>query len=143
MRHDEHAYDHIMLMPRHECHDRPHMTNYDRAAQFAPFAALTGYDSIVEETARLTDGRPILDEDEKHIIDVQLRELRQGAVRRARISYFVPDERKRGGAILRHEGEVAAVNETLRLILFADGAGIRIDDIVEAELLPDGEEDPR
>ena len=52
---DEHQYDDIINLPHHQSATRPHMSNYDRAAQFAPFAALTGYDDAVKETARLTD----------------------------------------------------------------------------------------
>lgn len=137
MRHDEHAYDHIMNMPHHVSKERPHMTNYDRAAQFAPFAALTGFDGEIEETARLTSGRPLLDEDEKHLIDVCLRSIMRRIAEkpRARIEFFVPDERKEGGAVLMHRGPVIAINEYARAVLFEDGASIAIDDIVEAELL--------
>ncbi|MBQ7061588.1 MAG: hypothetical protein IJM85_07380 [Clostridia bacterium] len=137
MRHDEHAYDAIINAPRHRSDERPHMSNYDRAAQFAPFAALTGYDSEIDETARLTSARPALDEDEKHIIDLCLRNIRSNIEERplASISFFVPDEKKEGGAILTHTGRVIGINEYARAILFEDGTGICIDDITEAEML--------
>ncbi len=137
MRHDEHAYDHIMNMPHHVSKERPHMTNYDRAAQFAPFAALTGFDGEIEETARLTSIRPLLDEDENHLIDLCLRSISRniGCKPRVKIDFFVPDERKEGGAVLTHRGAVIAINEYARAVLFEDGASIAIDDIVEAELL--------
>lgn len=137
MRHDEHAYDEIMYLPRHVSADRPHMSGYDRAAQFAPFAALTGYDSAIEETARLTDKRPQLDEDEQYFIDRCLRNIRRDMANMpaARIEYFVPDERKEGGAIISHKGKVAAINEYARTVIFDDGTSIMIDDIVGAELV--------
>ena len=132
MRHDEHAYDEIMLIPRHISADRPHMSNYDRAAQFAPFAALTGYDSASEETARLTDRRPELDEDEKLFIDRSLRNIRRHIDERPRviITVFVPDSRKEGGALVDVEGAVAGINEYARAIVFENGASVNIDDIV-------------
>ncbi len=137
MRHDAHAYDHIFNMPHHVSSERPHMPNYDRAAQFAPFAALAGFDGEIEETARLTSGRPMLDEDEKHIIDVCLRNMRANVGEKplARIEYFVADERKSGGEIRSHRGNIAAINEYARAVIFDDGTSIPIDDITEAELL--------
>ena len=132
MRHDAHAYDEIMHRPRHVSADRPHMSNYDRAAQFAPFAALTGYDSAIEETARLTDRRPELDEDEKYFIDRSLRNIRRDLINRPRVTvtFFVPDERKEGGALVDIEGAVAGINEYARTVIFENGASVSIDDIV-------------
>ena len=137
LRHDEHAYDHILNMPHHVSAERPHMANYDRAAQFAPFAALTGFEGRIEETARLTSGRPLLDEDEKHLIDLCLRSVRSRLDEKplVRIEYFVPDERKSGGMILSHRGNIAAVNEYARAVVFEDGTSISIEDIVGAEPL--------
>ena len=132
MRHDEHAYDSIMELPHHVSSERPHMSNYDRAAQFAPFAALTGYGEAVEETARLTEARPELDEGEKDMIDAYLRILRanQASHPSAELTYFVPDPRKSGGACVNIRGRVLKVDTQPRLILFEDGSTVNIDDVV-------------
>lgn len=137
MRHDAHAYDELMHGPRHVSKDRPHMSNYDRAAQFAPFAALTGFDGEIEETARLTSGRPLLDEDEKHLIDVCLRNIKANisSSPKARIDYFAADKLKEGGAIFSHRGNIAVIDEYARAVIFDDGTSIKIDDIIEAELV--------
>ena len=102
MKHGEHAYDSIMELPHHVSDDRPHMSNYDRAAQFAPFAALTGFDGTIEETARLTVKRPELDEGEKQLIDLYLRWLRDNIASRpmAGFTVFVQDAKKSGGAFM-------------------------------------------
>ncbi len=132
MRHDAHAYDELMHGPRHVSKDRPHMSNYDRAAQFAPFAALTGFDGEIEETARLTSGRPELDEDEKYFIDRSLQNIRRSLEKRPNVilTVFVPDSRKEGGALVEHAGAVIGINEYARTILLESGASVNIDDIV-------------
>ena len=97
---NEHRYDDIINLPHHQSATRPHMSNYDRAAQFAPFAALTGYDDAVKETARLTDRRIELDEGEKAAIDQRLLLVQERLPEptEVTITYFVSDKRKAGGA---------------------------------------------
>jgi hypothetical protein len=84
------------------------MSMHDRAAQFAPFAALVGYDDAVAETARLTESRPVLDEQEQKELDMRLRYLADHLKEQlvVHIQYFVPDERKSGGAIVEISGIV-------------------------------------
>ena len=111
------------------------MSNYDRAAQFAPFAALTGYDESVTETARRTDARPELAEDEKNEIDRLLRmaAANSGRIPRVSITYFVPDARKNGGVLIDVCERPAGVDEKERLLIFEDGTEVPIDDIVFAD----------
>ncbi|MCR5808202.1 MAG: DNA methylase [Clostridiales bacterium] len=134
MRRGEDAYEEIIGLPHHKSAERPHMSNYDRAAQFAPFAALTGYEEAVSETARLTEQKPELDEDEKQLIDAWLRRLRQdpGSVD-AGVTYFTADKRKKGGAILESKAAVAGIDEHARAVVFEDGTSVPIDDIIAVD----------
>ena len=93
-------YKDIINLPHHVSRKRKHMPLQDRAAQFAPFAALVGYDAAVQETARLTGARIELDETEKQLINekLQIIEANLGKEFPVTITHFVPDERKSGGA---------------------------------------------
>ena len=92
-------YDDIINLPRHVSEARPRMPVYDRAAQFSPFAALTGYEAAVAETGRLTDRKAELDEGEKESINERLNLIQENLDKRPEISvtYFVPDKKKAGG----------------------------------------------
>ena len=134
------VYADMVGLPHPVSATRQHMTRRDRAAQFSPFAALNGYGAAIDETARRTNRRDELAEDEKAALDVRLRFLRTHAAERphAMITYFKPDERKAGGAYITADGFVKSVDETAGVIVFTDGTRIGIDDIyaVESELLP-------
>jgi hypothetical protein len=106
---------------------------YDRAAQFAPFAALVGYDDAVAETARLTEARPELDEQEQRELNARLCELADLIQDHpeVRIRYFVPDERKSGGSIVEISGTVKKLVAADGTIVLTDGTVIPISDIVE------------
>ncbi len=115
-------YDDIRHLPHHESKTHPRMSLEDRAAQFAPFSALSGYDELVRETARLTDTMIELSEDEKAELDRNLAAaadaLRSGAAPRVTLTHFVPDERKSGGRYEDCTGEVRRIDpvrRTLRL----------------------------
>lgn len=96
---DIHIYDDIIRLPHHVSATRPHMSLLDRAAQFSPFAALTGYDSAMKETARLTERRMELSEDEKSVLDRRFNILQEYIGEQPKITgvYFVPDAKKDGG----------------------------------------------
>ena len=106
-------YDDIINLPHHVSERHPHMSVSDRAAQFAPFAALTGYGDVIKETARLTETRPELSEDEKARMDQTLRAVlnTQGENAGIVVTYFVPDARKSGGAYRRAAGKLRRVDE--------------------------------
>ncbi len=106
-----------------------------RAAQFAPFAALTGHDAAVAETARITQRRQELDEDTKAQLDVRIRMLddAMGEHRLVSVTYFVPDERKEGGCYRTYTGVVVSIKSYERQITFADGTEIPIDRVVALE----------
>ena len=101
-------YDDIINLPHHVSPNRQRMSMHDRAAQFAPFSALVGYDDAVAETARLTESRPELDEQEQRAINERSAYIAAHIheQQEVRIKYFVPDERKSGGAIVVTSGKV-------------------------------------
>lgn len=105
-----------------------------RAAQFAPFAALTGYDEAVEETARLTDEKLELDEYQKAELNDKLQFIIANDVMdEVSITYFEPDKRKSGGAYITKKGVVLKVREYEKDVVMEDGTEIPIDDIIEIE----------
>ena len=109
---------------------------HDRAAQFAPFAALVGYDEAVAETARLTESRPELDEQEQQEINECLAYIADHIHEQpeARIKYFVPDEHKSGGAIVEASGKVKKISATDGAIILTDGCKIRLSDITDLSI---------
>lgn len=124
-------YDDIINLPHHRSKTHPHMPLIDRAAQFAPFAALTGYGDAIDETARLTDGRPDLDEQQLAELNERLLQImaRPNAV--VRITYFVPDEKKSGGRYEQAEGVIKKIDEIAKVIVTDGGEKIPLSDIVE------------
>ncbi|MCD8051819.1 MAG: hypothetical protein LUE89_09095 [Clostridiales bacterium] len=126
-------YSDIINLPHHVSETRPHMSMRDRAAQFSPFAALTGYDAAVKETARLTDQRAELDEEMKQNLSERLNLIQEdlAATPVVEITYFVPDERKEGGAYNTVTSAVKKIDEFQRLVVLTDGTAIPIDEIIE------------
>ena len=125
-------YDDIINLPHHVSPTRQRMSMHDRAAQFAPFAALVGYDEAVAETARLTEARPELDEQEQRTINECLAYIADHIHEQpeVRIKYFVPDEHKSGGAIIEVSGKVKKISATDGILMFADGNSLLIRDII-------------
>ena len=128
-------YDDIINLPHHISPTRQRMSMHDRAAQFAPFAALVGYDDAVAETARLTEIRPELDEQEQRIINERLAFIADHIHEHpeVRIRYFVPDERKSGGEILEFNGIVRKIANGI--IVTADGLNIGIKNITTFDIV--------
>jgi hypothetical protein len=125
-------YDDILHLPHHVSEKHPPMSRVDRAAQFSPFAALTGYEAAVEETARLTDRRIELDEGEKAAIDQRLTlvQERLPAPTEVTITYFMPDKKKAGGAYVNVSGTIKKIDDYERAVVLSDGTNIPIDDIL-------------
>ncbi len=130
-------YDEIMGLPHHVSKTRPQMPMSDRAAQFAPFAALTGYDDAVEETGRWTDDRIELSEGELAALNRKYQVLREylrsppeGAPE-VIFGYFQPDERKTGGAYRTVSGRVKKLDEYRRRIVLEDGTVLPMADITD------------
>ena len=128
-------YNEIMGLPHHVSKTRPQMPMSDRAAQFAPFAALTGYDSAIKETGRLTDERIELDEEALTALDMKY-QLLMDALNEApkvTITYFQPDERKAGGKYVSATGAVKKVDDFERRITMRDGTRIPMDDVLSID----------
>ncbi len=122
-------YDDIIDLPRHESPRRAKMSLLGRAAQFAPFAALSGYDGAVQETARLTDRCMELDEESLALLDQQLTQLMSAIAEQPEVTFtcFEPDEKKAGGAYRSVTGRVRRIDETGREIILTDGRRISMD----------------
>ena len=129
-------YDEIMGLPHHVSKTRPQMPMSDRAAQFAPFAALTGYDSAIKETGRLTNERIELDEDALTALNVKYQFLMDALDEEPeiKITYFKPDERKSGGEYVSAIGAVKKVDDFERLITMQDGTRIPMDDVYDMSI---------
>jgi hypothetical protein len=132
-------YDDIINLPNPTPTCRPRMSALDRAAQFAPFAALTGYEAVVAEAARLTDDRLELSEDMKIILNDKMQMIVDNLDKEpfVTIRYFVPDKRKAGGAYVETSGIVKEIDEYERCIIMTDGIKIPIEQIraIDGELL--------
>lgn len=128
-------YNDIINLPHHVSETRPRMSRADRAAQFSPFAALTGHDAAVRETARLTDRRIETAEDKRQELDLKLQLLTQLLPSRPEVTvtYFVPDPRKDGGAYVSVSGALRRVDTRRRILLLGDGKEIPVDDVLELE----------
>ena len=115
--------------------DRPRMNRADRAAQFSPFAALTGFDGVVAETARLTDQRMELDEDARAALDSKQQLLLERIKERPEITvtWFQPDAKKDGGRYIVSTGRLKRIHEADQVLILVDGLRIPIGDIVELE----------
>lgn len=128
-------YDDIINLPRHVSAKRPHMTASNRAAQFSPFAALTGHGAAIKETARLTDERVELDEYTKDFLNHRLQILTDWVKEHPKmaITYFQPDEKKNGGAYVTATGTVKKIDIYERVVIMTHGTVIPIDEIISIE----------
>ena len=128
-------YEDIINLPHHASPSRPQMPMSDRAAQFAPFAALTGYDAAIKETGRLTDEKIELDEEALTALDMKYQFLMDALddAPEVTITYFQPDERKAGGKYVSAVGVVRKVDDFERRITMQDGAKIPMDDVLSID----------
>lgn len=133
----EGRYDDIISLPYPVSGRRPRMSNHDRAAQFAPFKALVELDGEIAETARFTDERGELSEDQQREINETLCEIKEklSAMPAVRAVYFRPDAKKKGGAYLTAAGRVRRIDENRKKLLFADGRSVEIGELFEIEIL--------
>lgn len=128
-------YEDIINLPHKQSSKRPHMTLLDRAAQFAPFAALTGYDDAIKETGRLTDERIEMSEEKLAVLNERYQILvdHLGDEPEVTITYFVPDIYKTGGSYITTTGVVKKLDTYERLITMVDGSRILMDDVLLLE----------
>lgn len=129
------AYDDIIGMPHHRSVKHSPMPARDRAAQFSPFAALTGYGDAIDEEARITESRIDLDENGRDELDRSLMAVREHINERpsVKITYFRPDDKKSGGRYVTEIRRVEKVDEISRSLRMTDGSVILIYDIIMLE----------
>lgn len=134
---DDNKYDDIINLPYHKSDKRHRMTNYERAAQFSSFAALTGYKEAIKETARLTDSLMLLDENKQEELNnklqILLHEINQNKDIAIAITYFKPDENKSGGEYLTVNAGIKKIDEYKKIIILADETIVDIESIIEIE----------
>ena len=128
-------YNDLLDLPHHVSESRPQMPMSDRAAQFSPFAALTGYGDAIAETARLTEQRVEVSEEERELLDRKQQYLLSMVTDRPEVTvtYFVPDARKAGGAYVIRNGRLEKVDLSERLMYLTDGTVIALDEIIGIE----------
>lgn len=133
MKNNEQKYADIFNMPHHVSTKRPQMSCIDRAAQFAPFAALTGHDEAIKETARLTDERIELDEGTKALLNEKLQIAMEFADTEPQITvtYFIADQKKSGGSYVDYTGVIKRIDEYEGTVIFTDKTSIQIDNIYD------------
>ncbi|MBQ7504828.1 MAG: hypothetical protein IJT79_05870 [Ruminococcus sp.] len=124
-------YNDIINLPAHDI-KKHHLSLYDRAAQFAPFAALTGFGAVINETSRLTDSKPELSEDTVRLLNERIHLLRESIKLKPEIEllYFVPDKKKSGGSIQKFQGKLRRIDEFNRELIFVNKTQIAIDDVI-------------
>lgn len=130
-------YEDIIYQPHHTSKKRPRMSLRDRAAQFSPFAALTGHGAAVQETARLTSQRIELEDSEKETINGKLQWISQNLKERVKveITYFVPDSYKEGGSYENVAGVVKRFDEANGCLVMEDGTKIPLEEIIGIETI--------
>ena len=128
-------YDDILHLPHPTSKNHPRMSIQERAAQFSPFAALTGHAAAIAETARLTDQKMELDEDTRAELDRRQAILLEHISERPEvtITWFRPDERKEGGAYVTTTGRLKKIDQVERILVLMDGTNIPLEDVAALE----------
>ena len=130
-------YDDIINLPHYTSEKRPKMSIYDRAAQFSPFAALTGYDAAVMEAARITERRVELSEDSRSELDRTMTILGKiiDTEPHVTVTYFLPDSRKTGGEYRTVHSRLIRIDQSAGNVILASGDIIPISTVTS--LVPD------
>lgn len=128
-------YDDIINLPHHVSKTRPQMSMLERAAQFAPFQALTGYGAAIQETARLTEDKIELGDEDVALLNAKLQVLADHlpANPEVCIVWFKPDDRKAGGSYVKTTGKVKRIDDVASLISLQSGEKIQIENIIAIE----------
>lgn len=131
----EENYEDIINLPHHISKKHPQMSLEERSAQFAPFAALTGYEDAIDETARLTDERIDINEDVKEKLNEKIKNINKNINKTPEITvtYFVPDNKKSGGKYLVIKEKIKKIDEINQLLIFTNGSKIKINDIINID----------
>lgn len=136
---ETHKYDDILYLSRPDSGRRARMSVYDRAAQFSPFAALTGFDAAIAETGRLTSDRIELDEGGKQLLDEQMQAVQQRLSEQPEVTilWFCYDERKAGGTYISTTGHVKKIDTYTGKLLLTSGQAIPLGEIFQIQLKND------
>ena len=136
-------YEDIINLPHHVSKHHPQMPMISRAAQFAPFAALTGYDAAISESARLTDGWIERGEAGNVQLNRTMEQLlaQLSELPYVSITFFQPDQRKHGGSYLTCTGRVKRIDDVERVLQMADGRKLQLDYITEISIIPASDEE--
>lgn len=128
-------YDDLIYLPHPVSRKHPPMSAMDRAAQFSPFSALTGYEAVLREAGRLTDNRAELSEYSRDILDQKQKILLDTAPTHPEITvtYFIPDRRKQGGAYGTLKGNLKRIDLARRVIILLDGTEVSLDDVADIQ----------
>lgn len=128
-------YDDLIYLPHPVSRKHPPMSAMDRAAQFSPFSALTGYEAVLREAGRLTDSRAELSEYSLDILDQKQEILLDAAPAHPEITvtYFIPDRRKQGGAYGTLKGNLKRIDLARRVIILLDGTEVSLDDVADIQ----------
>lgn len=129
------VYDDIINLPRPVFAGRKRMNMVDRAAQFSPFAALVGYEDIIEETARLTENSIFLDDNQREILDRKQQNLLPylDQMPEITITYFSPDHRKSGGQYVTVSGHLKSIIPHSKTLILADGTQLSMEYVIELD----------
>lgn len=132
-----HQYDDIINLPRPVSLKHPRMSRADRAAQFGSFSALTGHAAAIKETARLTNQKIELDDEQERILNENLSQLQDQIAEHPQVTvtYFQPDEKKSGGAYVTITDTVKWIDEYERTVVLQNGKKISIGDIYEIRMI--------
>jgi hypothetical protein len=128
-------YEDIINLPHHVSTRHPQMSMMNRAAQFAPFAALTGHSAAIEETARLTESQQELADEDSEILNQKMAYLREAINEHPTISitYFEPDKRKSGGRYMSIEGQLQNIDDYNQTIVLKNGEAIPLKSILDIQ----------
>lgn len=129
------GYEDIIHLKYEKSKKHPHMSIYNRAAQFSPFVALTGYEDQIEEQGRITNVRAFLDEDKKQELDFKFNEIMQKPHQKIRVKYFVEDVIKAGGQYVQYEGKIKKFDFITQCLVMMDGTIIELENISELEII--------
>lgn len=132
---EKNKYDDIIMLPHHVSKKHPQMSPLNRAAQFSPFAALTGYDAAIQEAQRLTDSFIEIDESREIELNEQFSFIRENLDKQPelKITCFQPDEKKSGGSYITVCGRIKKIDEYNRQVVFVDGTTLSIDYILSMQ----------
>lgn len=130
-------YKDIINNPHHTSKTRKRMSHSNRAAQFAPFAALTGYDASIYEAARITENRIELNDKEIDVLNMKLNFLKEHIKEQPeiKVTYFLPDTKKDGGAYVEYSGTIRNIDETQKIIITSDRTKIAIEMILDLRIV--------